>query len=913
MIHAELVLSSNGTIYLENNSLSDESIPSSLFEKLSTLFAKSSFTGLLHLGIQAFNAPLPTSFLFWQLFSRKFISQVCRLTQNSDEVDFSSIQAPSHFELQEIINSAFTLPGKEHLSREILLKTWEGLTTALKNEMEYFSGNIQDYLKSYNPEWNVVGRICFHLAENKKDENKPFAFLATYTNRMSQQATAQHLPLKRALQESLEKKDQSSLLSLLIPVQRAAQLSPFVKELVDTSAIFQAQAWTAREAYRFLQEIPSMESSGIMIRVPNWWKPQKPPIPKVNITIGENQNSTLNLNALLDFDMQLALSDGTSLTKKEWQSLLKSSDTLVKIKDTWVEIDRKKLESVLNHWEAVQKSVQNGLSISESLKLLSGLGNFTSRDEEVSNIEDTKEWSTVLAGSWLENILDQLKDPSATLDKSLEKTLEKHLKATLRPYQVAGVQWLRLLYNLKLGGCLADDMGLGKTIQVLSLLILIKHLDSLPSKKKAHLLVVPASLLGNWTSEIKKFTPSLQVLIIHRSVGALEEPEKEIERVDLVITTYGNIQRSEWIQKASWDLCILDEAQLIKNPGAKQTKAIKEIHSEIRFTLTGTPVENKLNDLWSLFDFTSPGLLGSNKAFTSYTKKAGKDSSSEGYSHFMTTLRKITQPYILRRVKSDKSIISDLPDKTEMQSYCSLTKDQIRLYQQAISELSAQLEKVEGIKRQGLILSYLLRFKQICNHPDQWLGYGEYHKEASGKWLRLQEICEEIAAKREKVLIFTQFTEIIPPLAAFLSKVFGREGLILHGKTPIKERPKLVEAFQQEQGPPFFVLSLKAGGTGLTLTRASHVIHFDRWWNPAVENQATDRAYRIGQKHPVLVHKFICRGTIEEKIDELIIAKKNLSNELLLKDEKALTLTELSNKELLDLISLDIQKALGEF
>jgi non-specific serine/threonine protein kinase len=512
----------------------------------------------------------------------------------------------------------------------------------------------------------------------------------------------------------------------------------------------------------------------------------------------------------------------------------------------------------------------------------------------------------VVAGEWLKTVLEKLRNPHKFPEESIEIILKEHLQGSLRPYQLAGVQWLWLLYQLKLGGCLADDMGLGKTIQVLSLLLLVKHKGSRP-----HLLVVPASLLGNWLAEAARFVPTLKLYVAHSSANRLEKLD-ELAEIDLVITTYANVYRLAWLKEVSWDLLILDEAQVIKNPEAKQTRSVKELKSQVRLILTGTPIENRLGDLWSLLDFTSQGLLGSSKAFSSHVKKASKDNTSPQYSHFISTLRRLTQPYILRRIKSDKTIISDLPDKTEMQSYCFLSKEQIHLYQQAVDELSQQLEKKQGIERRGLIFSYLQRFKQICNHPVQWLGYGEYTQEASGKFIRLQEICEEIAAKQEKVLVFTQFKEIIPALSDFLTKVFVREGLVLHGEIPVKKRADLVASFQREQGPPFFVLSLKAGGTGLNLTRASHVIHFDRWWNPAVENQATDRAYRIGQKHPVLVHKFICRGTIEEKIDIMISSKKNLAKGVL-EGDKELVLTELTNEQLLDLISLDIQKALGEF
>ncbi len=904
-VQAELVLSSEGHVYLDDSFQACETISSNVLEKIKPLFQKDPHLGLLHLGILEFQDPLGASFFFWQSFVRKFISQVCKLMQISEGKDLPSIPILGALELQEVLDTAFCINGVEYLNLETLSSIWNDLRSTLEKELLQFEGNVQDYLKLYNPKWMVIGRVCFHLAENKKDENRPFAFLATYTTKLSKQAVAQHLPLKRALQEYAGEENRATLLALLTSVQKVAEKSSWVKTLVDKGDIFHPQAWTAREAHHFLQDIPLMEESGIMIRVPNWWNSKRPPRPKVVVKLGDTQNSLLGAGALLDFNLQLSLEDGQSLTQEEWSALLKTKDPLVNIKGTWVEIDQQKLESVLSHFEKMQKGAHNGLSIAEGMRLLAGMNRSSDKEE---TLVEAEKWSTVIAGDWLKTVLDQLKNPSQLVAKATEAILQKYLQATLRPYQVAGVSWLELLYKLKLGGCLADDMGLGKTIQVLSLLLLIKHQNT--EEKKFHLLVAPASLLGNWLAEVKKFTPSLKVVIAHSSAGHLDD--SQIKEADLVITTYANVYRMEWLQEINWDLLILDEAQLIKNPSAKQTLAVKKLKSQIRFTLTGTPIENKLGDLWSLFDFTSPGLLGSSKAFATYSKKAGKDSAAPEYQRFISALHKLTQPYILRRLKSNKSIISDLPDKTEIQSYCSLSKEQISLYQQAVRELSTKLKETEeGIKRSGLILSYLLRFKQICNHPAQSVGFGEYTKEGSGKFIRLQEICEEIAAKREKVLIFTQFTEIIPALFSFLTKIFGREGLVLDGKTPITKRAALVESFQQELGPPFFVLSLKAGGTGLTLTRASHVIHFDRWWNPAVENQATDRAYRIGQKHPVLVHKFICPGTVEEKIDQLITSKKNLSHDVL-KPESELSFSELSNDELMSMISLDIDKVLGE-
>jgi non-specific serine/threonine protein kinase len=501
------------------------------------------------------------------------------------------------------------------------------------------------------------------------------------------------------------------------------------------------------------------------------------------------------------------------------------------------------------------------------------------------------------------------------------------LQATLRPYQEAGVRWLYLLTRLGLGACLADDMGLGKTMQILSLLLVLQRENSRESKQGSKLedkrktkgatpatpatpaptlLVAPASLLANWHAESQRFAPSLKVLIAHPSAMPAD-PLRALEaaafaQVDLVITSYSTLLRLPALLQMRWQLVVADEAQALKNPGAKQTQAIKKLNAASRIALTGTPVENRLSDLWSIFDFTHPGLLGTAKVFSSFAKRL------DSQKHY-GPLRALVSPYILRRLKTDKRVISDLPDKTQTNAWCHLRPAQAALYQAAVKELAKALETADGIARRGLVLSYLMRFKQICNHPSQWQGNGAWDEENSGKFARLRELAEVIAAKQEKMLVFTQFRETTAPLAAFLGTIFGREGLVLHGGTPVAQRRELVKRFQEDDGTPFFILSLKAGGSGLNLTAASHVVHFDRWWNPAVENQATDRAYRIGQKRNVLVHKFVCRGTIEERINQMIESKQALVNDVL-QNEAEVQLTELSDKELLNLVQLDIHTAI---
>ncbi len=469
------------------------------------------------------------------------------------------------------------------------------------------------------------------------------------------------------------------------------------------------------------------------------------------------------------------------------------------------------------------------------------------------------------------------------------------------------MRWLHLLTTLGLGACLADDMGLGKTIQVLALLLVRKRQgpDRGPS-----LLVTPASLLADWAAEIERFAPGLRSLVAHPSAMSAADLEdvddRRLATTDLVITSYSSLLRLGWLEKTTWDLAILDEAQAIKNPGAKQTRAAKRIEARARIALTGTPVENRLSDLWSIFDFATPGLLGSAKEFTAFGKRLAQRPQNP-----YEPLRNLVRPYLLRCLKTDKSVIADLPDKTEMKAYCTLSRKQAALYETAVQELGAQICEVAGIRRKGVVLAFLMRFKQICNHPSQWLSGGSWAEADSGKLVRLREIAGVVAAKQEKALVFTQFRETTGPLAAHLASVFGRKGLVLHGETAVKKRQDLVRRFQDDETVPFFVLSLKVGGAGLNLTAATHVIHFDRWWNPAVEDQATDRAFRIGQTKNVLVHKFICRGTVEDRIDTLIESKQRLSRDLLEGGAERL-LTEMSDDDLMRLVALDLRTASSE-
>ncbi len=875
-----------------------------LQRRLTEAFARGAGHGLLQLGAGEVGTALPLALGYWRDFGARYVTAVCATPEPAEHggaARDAHSAAPPAAELEALAADAPPMTGAEYLTPQVLVALWMELDAAFRAELTQSRQSLQDFLKRFHPAWNLVGRVHFNLAENRGDEAAPFAFLATYTTRLSAEARAQHLPLAQALREYADAKNQPRLLSLLVPVQRAAEHCAWLRAMVDAGEIFHPLRWTPAEAYQFLTDVPRLEAAGIVVRAPGTWRLGRPPRPQVQASVGGKAPSLLGRDALLDFSMQITL-DGERLSAAEIKKLLAASNGLQLLRGHWVEVDREKLSRMLERFRAVeQAAAAGGLPFAEAMRLVAGAGVTADAGADAAD----PDWSQVVAGPWLAQTLQGLRGPEGLAQ--VEPGAE--LKATLRPYQQAGVRWLYLLHRLGLGACLADDMGLGKTMQVLSLLLVLKRENQEKrAERRASLLVAPASLLANWAAEIARFAPSLNALIAHPSAMPAAElralDQERLAHVDLVITSYGSLLRLPWLQTLPWYVAVLDEAQAIKNPGAKQTRLVKQIDARSRIALTGTPVENRLADLWSIFDFTNPGLLGSDKVFTAFAKRLAK---AEHYG----PLRELVRPYILRRLKTDKSVIADLPDKTELKAWCHLSPTQAALYQRAVKELAAALDTAEGIGRKGVVLAFLMRFKQICNHPSQWLGDAAWAEADSGKFARLREIAEVIAAKQEKVLVFTQFRETTAPIAAFLGSVFGRAGLVLHGGTAVGKRRELVQRFQEDELTPFFVLSLKAGGAGLNLTAASHVVHFDRWWNPAVENQATDRAFRIGQTKNVLVHKFVCRGTVEDKIDQLIESKQQLVRDVL-EGGAELLLTEMSDKALLDLVTLDIHAARQE-
>ena len=765
-----LALSPGGHLFVEPDEQAEPKLSQATALRLSEGFAASPARGLEMLASGFLHEPLPPPFVFWRGLAQRLFTALCH-QPNLENASTISISKLSEVEWSALADSAPPVKGLEYLNGAVLARLWDELEAHVRAAITQTSGGAAAYLKSCNPVWNTVGRVTFHLAENKRNPAYPFAFLATYTHGVSGQGKAQHLPLGRALEEYAGAKNRAALGALLTPVQRAAEQSKLARELLDSRAIFHPQVWRPEQAFSFLQNIPLFEQCGLVVRIPDWWKAGRPPRPQVTVRIGEAKGNLLGKDSLLDFNVQLSV-EGEALTESELKAILQSASGLVLLKGKWVEVDRVKLQEVLDHWKKVQADAgSGGLSLLEGLRLLSGFDAAQAGEPEAEAARAT--WSNVVAGGALKKLLEQMQQPEI----STESDPAQELHATLRPYQRQGAHWLWFMNRLGLGACLADDMGLGKTIQVISLLLVLKRrrgqTTASPDDGGPSLLIVPASLIANWKAEIQRFAPTLSVFYAHPSetpndvlAAAANSPSKSLESKDLVITSYSMAMRLAWLKEVHWNLAILDEAQAIKNPGARQSRAVKAFHSRHRIALSGTPIENRLSDLWSLFDFLCPGLLGGAREFASFLKNRSQTDQNQ-----FAPLRRLVRPYILRRLKTDKRIITDLPDKTEMTAFCPLTRCQAALYQQAVGELAERLEapEVEGIQRRGIILAFLTRFKQICNHPSQWLGDGNYAPADSGKFNRLRELCEEVASRQEKVLVFTQYREMTDPLARHLA------------------------------------------------------------------------------------------------------------------------------------------------
>lgn len=666
---------------------------------------------------------------------------------------------------------------------------------------------------------------------------------------------------------------------------------------------------------------------------------------------------------LWGFSVGLAL-DSDQLTEEEWEKIRQSGGGLILLRGQWVEVNLDRVEKMLSSWGKLEAMCEKGMPLSMAMRLLAGFG--AEKWEEEAEMEaDHEEWSIIEAGDELRKCLsgiggvrestpfthntiangDQtlaqknaplINAPSTNAQgnskepaQEVEVPFSPLFRGSLRPYQREGAEWLWSLYERGLGACLADDMGLGKTVQIIAFLARMTE-GRRQAGKMMSLIVAPVSLLRNWQDEFKRFAPEIRCRVFH---GEGAQWDAEVLRDDVVITSYSLMQRREAIRHYPWEIVVLDEAQAIKNAASQQAKATGGLKAQMKIALTGTPIENGLSDLWSLFHVLTPGLLG--RTYGAFAKGLQTGDRERSYGR----LRRLMAPLVLRRMKSDERVALHLPAKTEIIQRCLLTKRQAILYAHLAEELKQQLELREqelreqsrfeeqrnarspqrsphneddyvsqnafqdahqstfqeapqntlqsspqgsnDFVRKAIVLRYMMRFKQLCNHPSLLNGDNVFEPEEGGKFHRLRTLAEEWASRQEKVIVFTQFREMCIPLAKFLAEIYGEPGLIMHGGVPAAQRQRDVALFQSPGGPPFYVLSLKTAGTGLTLTAAKHVVHFDRWWNPAVENQASDRIYRLGQTEAVFIHKFIVLGTLEERIQALLNEKNALATSIL--------------------------------
>ncbi|AWB43258.1 ATP-dependent helicase [Paenibacillus sp. CAA11] len=671
--------------------------------------------------------------------------------------------------------------------------------------------------------------------------------------------------------------------NLLLRLYKAAEIAPEIRDAMQAprpeSVVLQAE-----EVYRFLsRSVPALRKNGVTVQMPSRWTREgrrKAGI-KLKAEGWERQSSAkrqpeLGMRELVKFEVEAVLG-GMALSAAELSELASAKSPLVLFRGEWIEIDAKEIRQVLRQ---MKKQEQGSMTFAELMHLTAG-------------DEDAELWEGLhLAGIEVQGHLASLMQGDS-LRSAPPRPIPPALHGTLRPYQERGFQWLAAMRDMGFGALLADDMGLGKTVQVITT-VLDREKRSAPC-----LIVCPTSLLGNWQRELQRFAPQLKVYVHHGTNRLHGEAFEEAWRsCDVVLTTYQLAGRDAGeLRQPEWSTIVLDEAQYIKNFGTKQAQSVMKLNSSHRIAMTGTPVENRLSELWSIFQFLNPGYLGSSAAFRRKYGTSGDHQQEE-----LAKLRRLVAPFLLRRLKSDPDIRKDLPEKIELKSYCSLTAEQAGMYRSVTEELMSRIDDSTGIARKGLVLSSLTRLKQICDHPALANPGRPSEVQRSGKLERLLEILDTVMENGEAVLIFTQYVKMGELLVPHIRERYNEEPFFLHGGISKAERDAMVTSFQKGSGPRIFVLSLKAGGVGLNLTRANHVIHYDRWWNPAVENQATDRVFRIGQEKNVEVHKLICQGTLEERIDELIERKKSLSEQVVGSGEQ--WLTEMSTDELQQLITL---------
>ncbi len=701
---------------------------------------------------------------------------------------------------------------------------------------------------------------------------------------------------------------------LLAELGRASRLYPPLEKALDDSEPASIELST-KQAYSFLREVrPILMEQGFGVEAPAWWdqpgarlgarlklfSDDEPVLAEAGPGIVTPSHTRLGLEALVGYAWEISIG-GTTLSLKEFEQLAARRVPLVRVNGQWVEIRPEDVKAAIKF---IQENPGGEMRVGDAIRLAYG-ADLRTGGIPIVGLEATG-WISAFFGEGAQNHQIPIVEPPAGFHGSL------------RPYQLRGLSWLAFLERFGFGPCLADDMGLGKTIQLLALLVHEREAARAAGAATGPgptLIVVPMSVVGNWLHEAKRFCPELRVMVHH----GLERAQGDAfvsaaESADMVVTTYALAHRDrESLQRVRWQRVVLDEAQYIKNPATKQTLAVRSLPANSRIALTGTPVENRLSELWSIIDFLNPGYLGSPATFRkrfSVPIERYHDAARGGQ------LRALVRPFLLRRLKTDPAVAADLPEKIESREYTHLTSEQAELYESLVKRMLGEVERAEGMQRRGLVLSTLIKLKQVCNHPAQLLKDHDFDSPTppaaarSGKCIRLIEMLDEVLQSGEQALVFTQFRQMATLLAPMLRHDLDREVLLLHGGTTQSQRDALVRTFQKSDGSaPILIVSLKAGGVGLNLTAATHVFHFDRWWNPAVENQATDRAHRIGQFRTVQVHKFIVRGTLEERIDQMIEQKTELATNIIGSGER--WLTELSTDQLRDILTLR-REAVGD-
>ncbi len=809
------------------------------------------------------------------------------LTQNGIEC-LADLLSHGEFDL-------LTLPGFGGKCLLEVLKLLDGLGLKLKSpgdhtrrpplDFKTFSRELLTWHRPLQDQLWTDFRLCFRLIEPESQNGDwNLTFLLQDLHDPSLLVPASHV-WESGKDELIQKRFKNSREKFISALGRAARLFPPIKKGMKISRP-SGCLLTLEEAYSFLTEGAwILEDDGFGVFLPAWWtgKGRQPALQaRARVSSPGTTSGGVSLNAPLDFDWEVALGDET-LTKEELEQLALLKAPLLKIRGQWVELQQSEIQAALSLWDHRTKEVT--LTLKEVLKV--GLGG------EIE--KEGLRFTSVSTGGWIQDLIAGLKVGEALGPLKPPKGFV----GRLRPYQKRGYSWLHFLTKWGLGACLADDMGLGKTVQALAL-VQKKVEEGLAGP---FLLVCPTSVLGNWSREAANFVPKLKVYIHH---GPERKKRKELEKAaaehHIVLTSFALVHRDlKDLKKISWAGIIVDEAQNIKNHRTMQAQAIRSLSAPIRVAMTGTPVENSVSDLWSIMEFLNPGLLGNRTSFKrNFLVPVQVRGDQEAFKH----LRRISGPFVLRRLKTDRRIIADLPDKMEMDVFVPLTREQASLYQALVNEAENLLKQAHGgIQRKGLVLATLTKLKQVCNHPALFLRDGSALPGRSGKLTRLEEMIEVILSEGDAALIFTQFAQMGKLLTSHLSAAFGQEVLFIHGQIPRAKRDKIVRDFQRPDGPSLMVLSLRAAGTGLNLTRASHVFHFDRWWNPAVEDQATDRTFRIGQRKNVQVHKFVCQGTVEERINQLINTKRDLADKIVGAGEA--WIAELSTSDIKKLLRLD--------